>query len=170
MSSLEARAISLRSLIDRRRMLLIIDDAWQIEDALAFQVGGLHCAYLLTTRFPEIAHQFAGEGAALVQELSEDDSLVLLRQFIPQVVENRLDDARSLVKAVGGLPLATALMGKYLYLQLQSNQPRRLEMALTRLNNAEERLQLASPLPLLERSPSLPSGTSLSLPGSNCYQ
>ncbi len=163
MHSLEARAISLRSLIDRRRMLLIIDDAWQIEDALAFQVGGLHCAYLLTTRFPEISHQFASEGAMAVQELDEDESIMLLRQFIPQVVENRPEEIRSLVKAVGGLPLATTLMGKYLYLQVQSNQPRRLEVALARLNNTEERFQLAAPLPPLERSPHLPASMSHSL-------
>ncbi|MEO8970813.1 MAG: tetratricopeptide repeat protein, partial [Ktedonobacteraceae bacterium] len=163
MDTVEAWALSLRSLIDRRNMLLIIDDAWQIEDALAFQVGGLHCAYLLTTRFPEVAHQFAATGAFAVQELSEDDSIFLLRRFVPQVVETRLDEVRALVKAVGGLPLATTLMGKYLHLQVQSSQPRRLQMALARLSNAEERLQLASPLAPLERSPNLPSGTSLSL-------
>jgi tetratricopeptide (TPR) repeat protein/transcriptional regulator with XRE-family HTH domain len=163
MDSLEAWAVSLRSLIDRRKMLLIIDDAWQIEDALAFRVGGLHCAYLLTTRFPEVAHQFADEGAIPVGELSEDDGILLLERFVPQVVETRLEEVRALVQAVGGLPLAMTLMGKYLHLQVQSSQPRRLEMALARLRSAEERLRLAQPLAPLERSPNLPSGTSLSL-------
>ena len=163
LDSVEAWAVSLRSLIDRRKMLLIIDDAWQIEDALAFQVGGLHCAYLLTTRFPEVAHQFTSAGAFTVQELSEDDSISLLQRFVPQVVESRREEVRALVKAVGGLPLAMTLMGKYLHLQVQSSQPRRLQMALARLSNAEERLRLAQPLAPLERSPNLPSGTSLSL-------
>lgn len=163
MNSVEAWAVSLRSLIDRRKMLLIIDDAWQIEDALAFQVGGLHCAYLLTTRFPEVAHQFANEGAIPVEELSEDDGIFLLERFVPQVVETRLEEVRALVQAVGGLPLAMTLMGKYLHLQVQSSQPRRLEMALARLRSAEERLQVAAPLAPLERSPNLPSGTSFSL-------
>ena len=33
-------------------MLIVIEDAWQIEDALACKVGGAKCTYVLYTRFP----------------------------------------------------------------------------------------------------------------------
>jgi DNA-binding CsgD family transcriptional regulator len=37
--------------------------------ALAFKVGGPHCAHLITTRFPELARRFAAEGAITVREV-----------------------------------------------------------------------------------------------------
>ena len=41
--------------IGERRMLLVIDDAWTVEDSLIFQVGNAQCAHLLTTRLPQVA-------------------------------------------------------------------------------------------------------------------
>ena len=163
LTSLQDLAIMLRSLIGTRRMLLIIDDAWYIDDALAFQVGGPACAYLLTTRFPDIAYQFAAEGATPVQDLSEEDGMLLLEHFAPQVVATQAEEVRALVQAVGGLPLAITLIGSYLHRQAQNVQPRRLQSALARLTSAEERLRLAQPLAPLDRSPCLPPGSSLSL-------
>jgi ATP phosphoribosyltransferase len=72
----------LRAAIGTRRVLLAVDDAWQIEEALAFKVGGPNSAYLVTTRFPQIASQFAGEGAVMVRELSGDQSFTLLKRQI----------------------------------------------------------------------------------------
>src|SRR5205823_2389888 len=46
----EARTMILRRVIGSRRILLMIDDAWRIEDAMAFQVGGSNCMHLITTR------------------------------------------------------------------------------------------------------------------------
>ena len=50
LNSREAWRQALQAAIGTRRLLLIIEDAWTVEDALAFQVGGPQCAYLLTTR------------------------------------------------------------------------------------------------------------------------
>jgi transcriptional regulator with XRE-family HTH domain len=60
LTTLEAWGQALREAIGLRRMLLILDDAWGIEEALACQIGGPACRYLLTTRFPALALQFAG--------------------------------------------------------------------------------------------------------------
>ena len=152
----------LHSIIGQRRLLLVIDDAWRIEAALAFKIGGPHCAYLVTTRFPNIALHFtsgAGE-ATVLHELDTEDGLELLTRLAPEVVKSEPEGARALVQAVGGLPLALTLMGKYLRAQQHGAQPRRIRTALERLKTAGERLRLTEPLSPLERpvglSPSMP--------------
>jgi transcriptional regulator with XRE-family HTH domain len=138
----EDRARAIHDFIGMRRMLLVIDDAWKIEEALAFKIGGPNCTYLLTTRIPSVALHFANGGTTVVRELDEEDSLKLLARFTPDIVTNESDAARALVQSVGGLPLALTLMGKYLQSQAYGGQPRRLHAALERLRCAEERLQL----------------------------
>lgn len=80
LNSIEAWTQIIRAAIGTRRVLLAVDDAWQIEEALAFKVGGPNSAYLVTTRFPQIASQFAGEGAVMVRELSGDHGFTLLKR------------------------------------------------------------------------------------------
>jgi hypothetical protein len=124
-------------------MLLVIDDAWRIEEASAFKVGGPNCAYVLTTRIPSVALHFANGDAIVVRELDEEDSLNLLARLTPDIVTNESITARALVRYAGGLPLALVLMGRYLQSQAYSGQPRRLRTALERLRCPEERLRLS---------------------------
>jgi hypothetical protein len=65
----EAWAEALQSRIGERRMLLVIDDARQVETALLFKVGGPNCAHLVTTRCPRVAVYFAGEGVIPIGRL-----------------------------------------------------------------------------------------------------
>jgi len=136
------RARAIHDVIGMRRMLLVIDDAWKVDEVFAFKVGGPNCAYLLTTRIPSVALHFANGGTIVVKELDEEGSLKLLAQFVPDVVNNESDAARALAQSAGGLPLALTLMGKYLQSQAYSGQPRRLHAALERLRCTEERLRL----------------------------
>ncbi|HZU66542.1 MAG TPA: tetratricopeptide repeat protein [Ktedonobacteraceae bacterium] len=165
LKSIEDWSRTLRAVIGQRQLLLVIDDAWRIEAALAFKVGGSRCAYLLTTRFPNIALHFAADkGVSIVlQELSTADGFALLARLTPEVVKNEPDSARKLVEAVGGLPLALTLMGRYLRAQSHSGQPRRIRAALERLHIAEERLRLVEPISPLERPPHLAPAAPLSL-------
>lgn len=162
-SQSEAWARSIHAAIGQRSMLLIIDDAWEIAEALAFQIGGPHCAHLVTTRFPELARRFAVNGATVVRELEDADSRLLLMRLAPTVVEAEPEEAQALVAAVGGLPLALTLLGNYLRAQSHSGQPRRLRAALERLRHTNERLLLAEPQTLIGSHPSLTTGTPLSL-------
>lgn len=156
-------AKALHTAIGSRTMLLVLDDAWKLEEALACKIGGPNCAHLVTTRFPHIAASITVGGATVIQELNENESMALLRLLAPGVVDREEQRAAALVQAVGGLPLALTLMGNYLRKEGYSGQPRRILTALERLSHYEERLHISEARGPVETHPSLSSDMSLSL-------
>ncbi|HVU71083.1 MAG TPA: tetratricopeptide repeat protein, partial [Ktedonobacteraceae bacterium] len=134
-----------------------------LEDLLAFKIGGPACVYVVTTRFPQIAMQFATDEVIALEELNEGQSMALLSQMLPYLAQDEPEALNGLVHAVGGLPLALTLMGRYLLTQTHSHQPRRARAALERLCDAETRLKLSVPQALLGRSPALPAQSPVSL-------
>lgn len=154
---------TLHTAIGLKRLLFIIDDAWSSEDALALKVGGGNCAYLVTTRSPQVAFAFAQQDTLGVPELEEVDGLALLARFVPQLIEQDEEAVRALVRIVGNLPLAVKLMGYYLALQALSGQPRRLRAGIGALQDAQRRLQVSAPSRWQEHPPSLPRNIPLSL-------
>jgi tetratricopeptide (TPR) repeat protein/transcriptional regulator with XRE-family HTH domain len=153
---------ALRQALWQRKMLLVLDDVWHIEDALACMVGGPDCIYLLTTRIPEVAVSFAREKMHL-DELTQEESIRLLTQIVPMADEMEPDLLASLAQEVGGLPLALTLIGNYLLLQARHRQHRRVRTALLQLQRAEARLRLEQPQAGFKRDPRLPEGVPLSL-------
>ena len=89
--------------------MLVIDDAYKVEDVLALCVGGLRCAYLVNTRFGHVATRIAPGGTVQLQELNEEQGVELLHLLAPRVVEAEPERVRELVCSVGGLPLALIL-------------------------------------------------------------
>jgi len=162
-TTIKERQELIRLAIGRRRMLLVIDDAWQPEAALALRVGGPHSAYIVTTRFPALALDFAGEGLIRVAELGREEGLTLLATLSPATVTAEPESASALVGAVGGLPLALALMGRYLRKEAEGEQPRRLRQALSRLHDATARLQLEQPPTMPALDSTYPESMPLSL-------
>ncbi len=156
-------AQALRNAIGSRRFLLVIDDAWQAQSALKLQVGGPQCAYILTTRLPQVAFAFAQQRTVLVTELEEEAGLALLARHVPQIVQAEPESSRALVHAVGGLPLALNLLGRSLAAQAYSKQPRRVQQALARVHDSEQRLRLSLPMQPDQRTPSLIDQQSISL-------
>jgi tetratricopeptide (TPR) repeat protein/transcriptional regulator with XRE-family HTH domain len=154
---------ALHATIGKRRMLLVIDDAWSGDAALAFQVGGPNCAHLLTTRLPQVAFTFAANRTLLVPELSEAAGLSLLERSVPELVQADPQQARELVQAVGSLPLALKLIGHTLAASAATGQPRRLNQTLHMVQDAQKRLQVSMPTAFTERPQSLPEKTPLSL-------
>lgn len=165
-ASISAWRQALRAAIGKRRMLLVVDDVWRVEDALAMQVGGPNCVHIITTRLPQVGYAFAAEGMVNVAELEETEGIALLARFVPQLVQQDIEGARALVQAVGALPLAITLMGKYLAAQSFAGQPRRLQNAIKLLQDRRQSLQLAVPVTPEELSPGLPEHTPLSLQAS----
>ncbi len=131
-----------RAAIGMRQMLIVIDDVWTTESYFAFNVGGPNCSYLLTTRFPTIALHFANAHALHVRVWDEEEGLQLLKRFVPTLVAQDEAAARTLIRAVGGLPLGITILGKYCRDHSYGGQQRRLQAVLQHLNAAEERLRL----------------------------
>ncbi|MFQ3648163.1 MAG: NB-ARC domain-containing protein [Anaerolinea sp.] len=107
----------LRGLLRNKRYLLIVDDAWQAEHVVPFNVGGSGCALLITTRLPEVARTIAPapDDVYILGVLSESDALTLLRTLAPTVVAENEATSRDLVNDLEGLPLAIQVAGRLLH-------------------------------------------------------
>jgi transcriptional regulator with XRE-family HTH domain/tetratricopeptide (TPR) repeat protein len=145
----------LRQAIGRRRLLLVIDDAWTVDESFPFLVGGPHCAQLVTTRSPQLAHTIAGHMSISVPVLSHQESFHLLATLVPDLMQ--IDDTQisPLIQQVGGLPFLLYLIGKNLQVEARSGQFRRLYSTLSHLSERSARLQLSFPLAPTERPPAL---------------
>ena len=143
-SSREAWGRALRAAIGNRRLLLVISDACSVEDVMALQVGGRACAHLVTTGLSDVALAFDQKGGITVAPLEESERIDLLSHFVPNLVEQDPQGARTLVQAVGGLPLALRLMGSYLALQNLPVQSCPLQRALAVLHETREHLSVMS--------------------------
>ena len=159
-------ALDLRMHIGQARYLVVIDDAWSLKEALTLRAGSANCVYLYTTRFPGIALYLARISNVMkLEELSEKEGMNLLMYLAPVAVTQEQQQARHLVKVVGGHPLALTLLGNYLRVEAHSQQPRRIRAALrtTDVRTAEQRLYLEEERGPYEQHTSLPPETKLSL-------
>ena len=110
----------LASLLHDRRMLLLIDDAWQVEQARPFMAGGARCATLVTTRQSEIASGLSAtpEQIYFLPVLSDEKALELLEKLTPSIVKTYPAEALALVQALEGLPLAIQVAGRLLQAEI----------------------------------------------------
>ncbi|MCC6457917.1 MAG: tetratricopeptide repeat protein [Caldilineaceae bacterium] len=160
--TLRDRAGLVHRAIGMQRILIVIDDVWDINFAIALRVGGDNCAHLVTTRLPVVAIDFAGE-ATNVQELDEDNGLALLSEFVPQLLVDEEEMARELVGLVDGLPLGIVIMGRHLRRAAASGHPRRLREVVAQLRQVKERIYAEMPLSPLEAHPSRPDRSYVSI-------
>ncbi|MGX1886477.1 NB-ARC domain-containing protein [Streptomyces sp. NPDC055287] len=97
----------LRTLLEARSCLLVVDDVWSERDLDAFDVLGPHGRRMVTTRDAR-----AGGVAAvghLVSALPEDLALELLTKWAGQDVDQ--ERSGEIIRACGGLPLALSMIG-----------------------------------------------------------
>lgn len=144
-STLEEHAQTVRNAIGQQRLLVILDDAWDLEVAQLLRCGGPNCAHLLTTRDLGIARGFAGTTQSLpVPELEEDPAFLLLQRLAPEACAASPIAARSLAQSVGGLPLAMELVGGFLAAPEHSLFPELAAAAHREMADPGRRLQLAT--------------------------
>lgn len=165
LTTIPQRAEAVHRQIGLQRMLLVMDDVWDVQTGLAFQLGGPNCARLYTTRFPGIAGHLAGDGAVAVAELDARAGLQLFLRLAPMIVQRELNATATLVRQVGGLPLALVLLANRLRDAMEAENGRRADIPtlLQQLQATHERMKIAAPQAPLQRHPSLPDDALISL-------
>jgi len=117
-STLEESTAQLAKLLRNKRMLLIIDDVWELEHAVPFQqVRGKDCALLVTTRETGVADALAATTPNTVyylDVLKEEYALKLLQALVPTVINQHPGESLELVRSVECLPLAIIVAGRLL--------------------------------------------------------
>jgi tetratricopeptide (TPR) repeat protein len=103
----------IRQFLQRRRMLLVVDDAWQSDVVKALKLGGPNCVHIVTTYLMSVALDFDPQGAVTVPGLDESDGLTLLKCRAPRAVAGKEEEARELVKKLADSPFALSLIANY---------------------------------------------------------
>jgi tetratricopeptide (TPR) repeat protein len=119
----EARSHRLRTMLDGKECLLVVDDVWQVGHAHPFlKARGDRCAVLVTGRSGEVIAALVGpDRVRRVDPLEDSPALDMLREHAGRKAferlragtdpETGLDAALALVRHLGNLPLALKLAG-----------------------------------------------------------
>jgi hypothetical protein len=127
-TTIETASNHLRTLLYEKRILLIVDDAWDSKEVKPFLVGGSNCQTIITTRKAYIADYFGAKCYPL-NVMTEEQSLELFANVLKDSWDNNeKEDALKVAKDVGYLPLALNLAAKR----------RRREYSWTEIHNALE--------------------------------
>jgi hypothetical protein len=98
------RAQRLSAAVGERRVLVVIDDAWDVAAAQALRLSSPNVVHLVTTRDWKIARDFAGAGQQVhVPELEDEPAFALLLRLAPEACAADPDAAHQLVKDGGGI-------------------------------------------------------------------
>lgn len=99
----------LRSLLQNRRALIVLDDVWRMEDVRPLLAGGSGCAVLITTRRADVADE-RGSVPHVLDVMTPDQALELLALGVGYELSGaEQTEAAHLARAVGYLPLALEL-------------------------------------------------------------
>ena len=108
-TTIEVASAHLRTLLQDKAVLVVVDDVWNPEHAIHFKVGGPRCQVLLTTRRMDVAEALHAE-IYQVPEMTKSQSLALLANRMGVSIERiERENALRLVNIVGNLPLAMEL-------------------------------------------------------------
>jgi len=114
---LEEISAALTAALRTKRMLLIVDDIWQVEQAKPFRVGGQFCAMLLTSRLNDVAIGLAASATDVYRLpiLEEAAAFELLAKLTPETATAHPEECHKLVRDLEGLPLAIQVAGRLLH-------------------------------------------------------
>ncbi len=132
---LQARAAAWRARLADRRILLVLDDALDIDQVLALLPGTATCAVLITSRSAMTA--LPGSYHHRLNQLDSADAVSMLGQIIGDYrVHAEPRAARRIAELCGGLPLALRILGA----RLTTQPAQRLAILADRLASDRHRL------------------------------
>jgi hypothetical protein len=140
LASIDDWKSTVKSAIGTRRLLVVLDDVWQIKAAREFMHLVTHGVFIVTTRCKDVAAMLGD--SELVPELDPATGLTLLTEIAPKAVSFDRNAAQNLVGAVYGLPLALVLIGKYLRRESSDADPDRCAAAFQTMAEAGHRLEI----------------------------
>lgn len=104
----------MKALLRGRKALLVLDDVWEPEHALPFDVGDAGSATLATTRSPDVARELAAGGVVDLEVLGESDAVSLLEELAPSLGAADRAGLPELAARLGYLPLMLRVAGRLL--------------------------------------------------------
>lgn len=108
-TSVEAASTQLRTLLYDKAVLIVVDDAWNINNAQAFNIGGARCHILVTTREAGFAQVLKASTFSL-DVMTPSEAMKLLTQKLGRnLADTEKTEAEALAKELGYLPLALVL-------------------------------------------------------------
>jgi hypothetical protein len=109
-SSIEAASAYLRGLLQKKAVLLVVDDVWHSNNVSPFLVSGSRSSVLITTRRADVADEI-GANLYELDVMTSDQSLALFSLRLQRELEGtERQEALLLAKEVGFLPLALELV------------------------------------------------------------
>lgn len=135
-----ARAALFRSVLDGRRVLLILDNAADTAQVRTLLPGAPHCLTLVTSR-DDLAGLVIREGALRLRlpTLPDTDALELMRRNLPaDHLEQAPDQVRRMVELCAGLPLALKIAAEH----AAGSAPARLADLVAQLGEERHRLDV----------------------------
>ncbi|SCF05328.1 AfsR/SARP family transcriptional regulator [Micromonospora chokoriensis] len=111
-ADLDARAALYRSLVAGRKMLILLDNAHDMEQVVPLLPGGLGCVVLITSRV-RLGGLIANYGARWVglDVLDGEEAHELLTRLLSRGRTDAAEDSlREIVRRCGGLPLALSII------------------------------------------------------------
>ncbi len=140
-------AAKIRTLLQGRRALLIVDDVWEEGHGDLFLAARGSCPIVLTSRFHEFARKYCltfPQGRFRLRELAADHALNLLNLLVPEVVTQNQQSCRQLVRDLEGLPLAILVAGGMLG-EAQEDHLEDVESLLESLRSGAQLLEQTAP-------------------------
>lgn len=125
----------LRLAIGTRRVLIILDDIWDLLQIPDYQIGGPGCQYVLTTRQTAMAYNIC-DVVYRPAALTPTQALHLLCSALPPLHERECKPMlQRFAVQVGNLPLALELAGGYLRREASTDSHRRIQAAVSSLTH-----------------------------------
>lgn len=109
LTTVEMTTSYLRTLLQGKRSLLVVDDAWQIDHVTPFLAGGSSCHSLITTR-ERLVVKGVGAAAYAMDTMTSEQAVTLLGARLRRaLLEDERVAASELARVVGHHPLALEL-------------------------------------------------------------
>ena len=108
----DSRAAAVRSILRDKSVLIVLDNAWQIEEIAPLLPNSLRTRTIVTTRDENLANDISDE-VVPITTLSEGEGVEFLKKLFGKTADDESSSAcREITILLGHLPLALELAGK----------------------------------------------------------